>query len=212
MTGDRCTDHDITFDAARHPDGCPWCKAEAIGQARPGRIERVEAVAVGIRRLPSGKGLIMPAYQSAGASGIDLCASLRNPLGEWAAFATGRTGAGEPQGSDAAYDLAPGGAITLGCGFAFAIPAGLEGQVRGRSGLAAAQRISIEHGVGTVDSDYRGEVRLIIANRGSAPFRIRHGQRIAQLVIAPVARATLIERDNLDITVRGEAGLGSTGA
>ena len=163
---------------------------------------------VRVQRLPSGKGLPLPSYQSPGASGIDLAASLLNPIGEWAAFVTRSDASAD---AAAVYELVPGGNITLGCGFAFQIPPGFEGQVRGRSGLAAGNRVSIEHGVGTVDCDYRGEVRLIIANRGSEPFRIRHGMRLAQLVIAPVARATLLAADELAATARGTSGLGSTG-
>lgn len=162
--------------------------------------QKIHRPVVLIQRLASGDGLPLPAYQTAGASGLDLSASLLNPVGQPLPFAPNKR-----------FTLQAGLNITIGCGFAFSIPPGFEGQVRSRSGHAAAFQVSIEHGVGTVDCDYRGEVKLILANRGALPFEIVHGMRLAQLIIAPVARAQLVEVASLDETARGDNGLGSTG-
>lgn len=133
--------------------------------------------------------LPMPEYATALSSGMDLRANLQ-----------GRAVTIEPRSS-----------LTIGCGFGFEIPPGYEGQVRGRSGLASKHRISIEHGVGTIDADFRGEVQIILRNDGNEPYTIEHGNRIAQIVFAPVSRARLVEIRAASRTERGDGGLGSTG-
>ncbi|MBA4039810.1 MAG: dUTP diphosphatase [Planctomyces sp.] len=132
----------------------------------------------------------LPAYQSAGAAGLDLHACL--PPGQVLGLAVG------------AIALVP-------TGLALAIPEGYEGQVRARSGLAAKHGIGLPNGVGTIDSDYRGELRVALINWGSEPFAIEHGMRVAQLVISPVVRAEVRPVGALDQTVRGQGGFGSTG-
>jgi dUTP pyrophosphatase len=139
-----------------------------------------------IKRLSSGEGLPLPAYASDGAAGLDVVAA-----------------------ED--LTLAPGARRAVATGFAFAIPPGFEVQVRPRSGLALKHGITCLNTPGTIDSDYRGEVKVILANLGSEPFEIRRGERIAQLVPAPVLRAAFREVDELDSTERGAGGFGSTG-
>jgi len=139
-----------------------------------------------VKRLPHGLGLDLPAYATEGAAGMDVLAA-----------------------ED--VDLAPGGRHAVATGLALAIPAGFEVQVRSRSGLALKHGISLPNAPGTIDSDYRGELKIILINHGSDMFAIRRGDRIAQLVLAPVTRATWLEVDDLDETVRGEGGFGSTG-
>jgi dUTP pyrophosphatase len=107
--------------------------------------------------------------------------------------------------------IAPGDIAMVPCGFAMAIPHGYEGSVRPRSGLATKHGISMPNAPGTVDSDYRGEMMVPLINLGRAPFTVEHGMRIAQMVIAPVARASVREVDELDGTARGTGGFGSTG-
>ena len=107
--------------------------------------------------------------------------------------------------------IAPGDIAMVPCGFAMAIPHGYEGSVRPRSGLATKHGISMPNAPGTVDSDYRGEMMVPLINLGRAPFTVEHGMRIAQMVIAPVARASVREVDELDGTARGAGGFGSTG-
>ena len=133
---------------------------------------------------------IVPAYQSVGAAGMDLAACL--PEGE-------------------RVTLGPGDIRLIPLGFAMAIPAGFEGQVRPRSGLATRHGITVPNAPGTVDSDYRGEMKVALVNLGREPFSIEHGTRIAQLVIAAVARASVQEVADLDETARGGGGFGSTG-
>lgn len=130
----------------------------------------------------------LPAYQSEGAAGLDLCACLDN-----------------------AITLAPGAISLVPTGLAVAIPAGFEGQVRARSGLATKHGIGLPNAPGTIDSDYRGELRVALINFSREPFEITHGMRIAQLVIAPVAHATIAEVFDLSSTTRGTGGFGSTG-
>lgn len=139
-----------------------------------------------IRRLPHGGGLPLPAYATAGAAGMDVVAA-----------------------ED--IDLAPGARHAVATGFAIAIPDGYEVQVRPRSGLALKHGISCLNSPGTIDSDYRGEVRVILANLGDEAFPVRRGERIAQLVPAPVLKADWREVDALDDTDRGAGGFGSTG-
>jgi dUTP pyrophosphatase len=139
-----------------------------------------------LRRLPHGDGLPLPAYGSEHAAGLDVVAA-------------------------ESLTLAPGARHAVATGFAIAIPHGYEIQVRPRSGLALKHGLSVLNTPGTVDSDYRGEVKVILANLGDAPFEIVRGERIAQLVPAPVQRARFAEVDDLDATARGVGGFGSTG-
>ena len=133
----------------------------------------------------------IPAYQSAGAAGLDLAACL-------------------PE-DNATLTIAPGQIVLVPLGFAVAIPAGYEGQVRPRSGLATKHGIGIPNAPGTVDSDYRGEMKVALINLSREPFVVTHAMRIAQLVIAPVSHATIREVTSLDETARGGGGFGSTG-
>ncbi len=143
-------------------------------------------IRIELKRLPHGEGLPLPAYASEGAAGLDVVAA-------------------------EALTLAPGARAAVATGFAIAIPAGHEVQVRPRSGLAFKHGVTCLNTPGTIDSDYRGEVKVILANLGQEPFEIARGDRIAQLVPAPVLRATLEEVTVLDDTVRGIGGFGSTG-
>lgn len=143
-------------------------------------------IAIRVLRLPHGAGLPLPAYATAGAAGMDVTAA-----------------------ED--IDLAPGARHAVATGFAMAIPAGYEVQVRPRSGLALKHGVTCLNTPGTIDSDYRGEVKVILANLGSETFAVRRGERIAQLVPAPVLHATLQEAETLDDTARGAGGFGSTG-
>ncbi len=143
-------------------------------------------IAIRILRLPHGEDLPLPAYATAGAAGMDVVAA-----------------------ED--VTLAPGGRHAVATGFAMAIPEGHEVQVRPRSGLALKHGITCLNTPGTIDSDYRGEVKVILANLGDVPFEVRRGERIAQLVPAPVLRAMLDECAQLDNTARGIGGFGSTG-
>jgi len=143
-------------------------------------------IAIRLKRLPHGEGLPMPAYASAGAAGMDVVAAQD-------------------------VSLQPGERKAVPSGFAVAIPAGYEVQVRPRSGLALKHGVTCLNTPGTIDSDYRGEVKVILANLGEEPFSALRGERIAQLVPAPVQRARLIEVDKLDDTARGGGGFGSTG-
>lgn len=148
------------------------------------------AAEVALQILPHGEGLPVPAYQSAGAAGMDLYAAL--PPGE-------------------TLELAPGARALVPAGIAIALPNHLEAQVRPRSGLAARHGISVLNAPGTIDADYRGEIAVILVNFGSAVFTIRRGDRIAQLVVAPVARAIWQVVASLTPTDRGDGGFGSTG-
>ena len=143
-----------------------------------------------VRRLPHGHDIPLPAYETAQAAGMDLRAAV-------------------PQ--DEPLVLRPGDRHPVPTGLAFAVPAGFEAQVRPRSGLAAKAGITCLNTPGTIDSDYRGEVKVILINLGPEDFTIRRGDRIAQLVIAPVAQAEWQEVADLDDTSRGAGGFGSTG-
>jgi dUTP pyrophosphatase len=145
---------------------------------------------VRILRLPHGADLPLPAYHSAGAAGLDLLAAVP---------------------ADAPLIIPPGGRATAPTGFALALPEGAEAQVRPRSGLAARHGVTVLNSPGTIDADYRGEVLVVLANFGDAPFSVSRGARIAQLVIAPVLRPALREVAALDPTPRGSGGFGSTG-
>ena len=141
-----------------------------------------------IRRVSAYQDLPLPSYQSETASGMDLYAAI-----------------------EAELVVEPGGRVIVPCGFALALPYGVEAQVRPRSGLAAAHGLSVLNAPGTIDSDYRGEVKVILINHGSASFRITRGMRIAQLVIAPVLQIEWVEAEDLPPTSRGEKGYGHTG-
>jgi len=151
----------------------------------------VSAIEVRIMRLPHGNGLPLPSYQSAHAAGLDLLAALP---------------------ADAPLTLAPGARALIPTGLAIALPPGTEAQVRPRSGLAVKQGLTVLNAPGTIDADYRGELQVLLVNLGNAPVSITRGMRIAQLVIATVARAELREVRVLDSTARGPGGFGSTGA
>jgi dUTP pyrophosphatase len=149
------------------------------------------SVEVAVTRLPHGEGLPLPAYETAHAAGMDLRAAL-------------------PQGEP--LTLHPGDRHAVPTGLAMAIPPGFEGQVRPRSGLAFRNGVTCLNSPGTVDADYRGEVKVILINLGPETFIVRRGDRIAQLLIAPVVQAAWRETDALDETARGAGGFGSTGA
>ena len=129
-----------------------------------------------------------PAYATEGSVGLDLPAAVEEPL-----------------------VIGPGARVLVPTGFALAIPPGYEGQIRPRSGLAAKHGITIPNAPGTIDSDYRGEVKVLLLNGGEESLTIKRGDRVAQLVIAPVVRAELIEVSDLDETKRGAGGFGHTG-
>jgi len=131
---------------------------------------------------------VLPAYMTEQAAGLDLCAAL-----------------------DAPVELAPGDRVAIDTGLAIALPPGYEGQVRPRSGLARKHGVTVVNAPGTVDADYRGPVTVLLVNLGREPVRLQPGDRIAQLVIAPVVQAELVEVDELDETARGAGGFGSTG-
>ncbi len=143
-------------------------------------------IEIALQRLAHGAGLPLPIYASEGAVGLDVVAAE-----DWT--------------------LAPGQRHAVATGFAIAIPPGFEVQVRPRSGLALKHGITCLNTPGTIDSDYRGEVKVILANLGAEPFEVRRGERIAQLVPAAVTRAAFDEADDLDATHRGAGGFGSTG-
>ncbi len=145
---------------------------------------------VRIRRLPHGADLPLPAYQSEDAAGLDLFAAV-------------------PEG--APLVIAAGAWAAVPTGIAIALPAATEAQVRPRSGLAAKHGLTVLNAPGTIDADYRGEVQVLLVNHGTEPFAVSRGMRIAQMIIAPVARAKLCEVVDLDETARGTGGFGSTG-
>jgi len=147
-----------------------------------------EQITVPIQRLPGGEDLPLPCYQSDHAAGMDLHAAVR-----------------------ADVTIAPGQIALIPCGFAMAVPVGYEAQVRPRSGLAARFGISMPNAPGTIDADYRGEVKVPLVNLGSEPFVVSRGTRIAQMVIGPVSRAGWREVDELPSTERGGGGFGHTG-
>ena len=143
-----------------------------------------------IKRLPHGEGLALPAYQSAGAAGLDLVAAVP---------------------ADAPLRLAPGGRALVPTGLALELAAGYEAQARPRSGLALHHGVTVLNSPGTIDSDYRGEIGVILINHGEKPFEIARGARIAQLVISPVTQARLTLVEEVAATERGGGGFGSTG-
>ena len=143
---------------------------------------------VRVLRLAHGADLPLPAYQSAGAAGLDLTAAV-----------------------DELVVVPPMGRVMVPTGLAIALPAGFEAQVRPRSGLAARHGVTVLNSPGTIDEDYRGEIKVILVNLGNEAFMISRGDRIAQMVIAPVTQARLVEVETLDETARGAGGFGSTG-
>jgi dUTP pyrophosphatase len=145
-------------------------------------------ITVPIVTLPHFSGLTLPKYATAGSAGLDLVAAVEQPL-----------------------ELLPGARVLVPTGLKVAIPPGFEGQVRPRSGLALNHGLTVLNSPGTIDSDYRGEIKIILANLGAEPMNIIRGTRIAQLVFAPVERATWRHVTELEDTKRGEGGFGSTG-
>ena len=153
-------------------------------------MSRAGSIEVRVMRLPHAADLPLPQYQSALAAGLDLLAAVP---------------------TDAPVRIAPGGRAMIPTGIAIALPPGSEGQVRPRSGLAARHGITVLNTPGTIDADYRGEIQVILVNLGSEPFLVERGMRIAQLVIARVQHAKLIESESLEPTKRASGGMGSTG-
>ena len=149
-----------------------------------------QPIQVNIRQLPHAEGLPLPAYQTVHAAGLDLLAAV-------------------PE--SAPLTLAPGKHALVPTGLAIALPDGFEAQVRPRSGLAAKHGVTVLNSPGTIDADYRGEIQVILINHGAEPFTVRRGERIAQMVIAPVVQAALVPVTSLPETDRGSGGFGSTG-
>lgn len=147
------------------------------------------ALTIRFRRLAHGAGLPTPAHATLGSAGADLRAAVGDAL-----------------------MIAPGDRTLVPTGIAIALPPGFEAQVRPRSGLAAKHGVTVLNSPGTIDSDYRGEIKAILINHGDQPFEITRGDRIAQIVVAPVTRVDWDETDDLDATDRGASGFGSTGA
>ena len=147
-------------------------------------------VSVRLRRLPQAEGLPLPAYETIGSAGMDLRAAISE---------------GEPM------TLAAGARALVPTGFSIGLPQGFEAQVRPRSGLALKHGVTCLNSPGTIDSDYRGEVGVILINHGKEPFVIQRGERIAQMIISPVVQSAWIEVESLDETTRGAGGFGSTG-
>jgi dUTP pyrophosphatase len=147
-------------------------------------------IKIDVQQLPHAEGLALPAYQSPHAAGLDLLAAV-------------------PEQTPVV--LAPGQHAMVPTGLMIALPEGFEAQVRPRSGLAAKHGVTVLNSPGTVDADYRGEINVLLINLGAAPFTIRRGERVAQMVVAPVTRVELTRADSLSVTKRGGGGFGSTG-
>ncbi len=147
------------------------------------------SISVALQRLSGGEGLPLPTYMTQNAAGADIYAAIRDEV-----------------------TLQPGGRALVPTGFAIALPDGYEAQIRPRSGLAIKHGVTCLNSPGTIDADYRGPVHVILANLGDEPFVVRRGDRIAQMIVAPVARAHFEIVDELDQTVRARGGFGSTGA
>ena len=147
-------------------------------------------ISIDIVQLPHGEGLPLPAYQSANAAGLDLQAAVPD---------------------QAPVTLAPGRHALVPTALAVALPPGFEAQVRPRSGLAAKHGVTVLNSPGTIDADYRGEIGVLLINLGTEPFIVRRGERIAQMIVAPVVQATLTRVTTLPETARGSGGFGSTG-
>jgi dUTP pyrophosphatase len=142
-----------------------------------------------LKRLEHGRGLELPGYASSGAAGADLCAAVAQPL-----------------------VIQPGDRVAVPTGLVLEVPEGYEAQVRPRSGLAFKKGVTVVNAPGTIDSDYRGELKILLVNLSNEPVTIERGDRVAQMVIAPVTRVELIEAEHLSSTDRGEGGFGSTGS
>ncbi|MBV8244570.1 MAG: dUTP diphosphatase [Candidatus Eremiobacteraeota bacterium] len=151
-------------------------------------FDEPKTIRVPILRLPEADGLPLPAYMSGAAAGADLCAAILDDVA-----------------------IAPGARALVPTGFAIALPEGYEAQVRPRSGLALRSGVTLLNAPGTIDADYRGPINVILANFGSEPFIVKRGDRIAQLVVAPVSRAHFVLTESLDETERQSGGFGSTG-
>lgn len=151
----------------------------------------MSVIEVRVMRLAHGDDLALPSYQSEHAAGLDLLAAVP---------------------STAPVTLAPGARVLVPTGLAIALPEGYEAQVRPRSGLAARHGLTILNAPGTIDADYRGEIQVLLVNLGSESVVVSRGMRIAQLVIAPVVRAHIVETASLEKTSRGSGGFGSTGS
>ena len=149
-----------------------------------------ERLEITVKRLPHGESLPLPAYQTEGASGVDLCAAVP---------------------ADSPLTLAPGARALVPTGIAMQIPLGIEGQIRPRSGLAFKHGVTVLNAPGTIDADYRGEIGVVLINHGADPFTVARGDRIAQLVFAIVVPAAFVEEAMLVETKRGAGGFGSTG-
>lgn len=145
---------------------------------------------IAFKYFDHGRGLDLPRQHTSGAAGVDLSAAL---------------------GISETLTIAPGRYAMIPTGFAIALPDGYEAQVRPRSGLAAKYGVTVLNSPGTVDADYRGEIKVLLINHGTAPFDVRRGDRIAQLVVAPVTAVSFREEETLDATQRGDRGHGSTG-
>jgi len=145
-------------------------------------------VAVEVKQLPHGEGLPLPHYATEHAAGVDLPAAI-----------------------DEGVVLAPGAYAMVPTGLAIALPVGFEAQVRPRSGLAAKNGVTVLNSPGTIDADYRGEIKVVLINHGEEPFTVERGMRIAQMVVAPVTSVNWLAVESLDETARGEGGFGSTG-
>lgn len=148
----------------------------------------MNGITISFCRLPHGAGLPLPAYETEQSAGMDIRAAVSAPV-----------------------EIRPGGRALIPTGFKMALPRGYEAQIRPRSGLALKKGITLPNTPGTIDADYRGEVGIILLNMGEETFRIERGDRIAQMVIAPVIQAAWQEVETLDETARGEGGFGSTG-
>lgn len=148
------------------------------------------AITLRVKRLPHGEGLPLPAYQSALAAGLDLVAAVP---------------------ADAPVVLAPGERAAIPTGICIALPAGTEGQVRPRSGLALRHGVTVLNAPGTIDADYRGEIQVVLINHGNRLFTVERGMRIAQLIVAATMQAIICETASLDDTARGDSAFGSTG-
>jgi dUTP pyrophosphatase len=146
------------------------------------------SVPIAIKRLPHGLDLPLPAYQTNGAAGMDLYAAIKDPV-----------------------TLEPGEYGLVPTGMSMALPSGYEAQIRPRSGLSAKHGVTVLNSPGTIDADYRGEVKVILINHGQLPFEVARGERVAQMLITPVTRGVLEEVGTLPDTLRGEGGFGSTG-
>ena len=143
---------------------------------------------VGLKRLANGRDLALPHYATAGAAGLDLLAAIEEDI-----------------------EILPGRRATVPCGIAIELPLGVEAQVRPRSGLALNHGVTVLNAPGTIDSDYRGEIKAILINHGETPFVIKRGAKIAQMVIARHEQAQIVESDSLSDSARGAGGFGSTG-